>query len=714
MAFANRIGLSFTPEVVKASLVLALISTAVLVGLFAFVARRTRRAGYEQWAIGWLFYAAFLATQIASGFVAQDYWLATIPTTCVALATWFMVCGNLVVMDRPVSRLTIAAVSAFLAGINYCVLLLAELFLFSSLAFWTLGLAAVQTGYLSYRGRRLNASRLLVSGGLVLWGAHVVAFPSVEHTPMLLALAVTVSAAATLAIASGVIVAHEVESAEQKYRSVLDGTTDAVFIVDLWTLKVLDTNQTGARLARRDSADLIGGNFLDLCPDLRREGSNVLDQRKMFAAVFKPYNEFHFIRADGSMILCEGDTSLANWHNRAVVQVRVREIEPDKNISHLVRRAEKMSTLGQLIAGVAHELNNPLAVVVGYAQILSKHPIPDQVVTNNLQHIVHESERAAKIVRDLLLFARPCEPQLTVVELNKLVGNVCDVRHRDFDHYGVELHQRLDPNLRRTKADPIQLEQVLNNLITNALHAMAGSSSQRALTIKTKEDGHFIRISLTDTGCGIAPEVMQKMFDPFFTTKPVGKGTGLGLSISRSILEEHHGRLWAETDVGKGSTFHLELPIVECQEPADAPASSDATEPADTAPCGQRLLIVDDEQGIREVLQAILETRGYIITSAGNGIEALDCLKRDRFDLVISDMCMPEMDGERLYEALHERHPTLAKRMLFVTGDTVSARSRTFLERTGSRWLSKPFNIRDVEEAVTRCLQEAGHGAQLN
>jgi PAS domain S-box-containing protein len=707
MAFAETIGLTFTPEVVKASLVLALIGVAVLVALFAYVGRRSQQVEYSLWASGWMLYATFLASQIASGFGSQDWFIVAMPAACVALAGWFMFCGNLKVMDRGVRRGVVALAAGFIVGIVLILFKYGEAFWCVMAAFGMLGVSTAQTGYLQFRGQRRSTSSILIGGGLGLWALHALAFPVVDESAALFALTEAAAAAVTLVIALGVIMAHELESAEQKYRSVLDGTTDAMFMVDLWTLKILDVNQTGARLARREAADLLGSSFLELCPDMRREGTTVLDQRKMFAAVFKPFNEFHFARADGSMVLCEGDTSLARWRSRAVVQVRVREVEPNKNVSHLVRRAEKMSTLGQLIAGVAHELNNPLAVVVGYAQLLSKRSIADEELASNLQHIVHESERAAKIVRDLLLFARPCDPQLTVVELNKLVCNVCDVRHRDFDGSGVELHQHLSPKLSRTKADPIQLEQVLNNLITNALHAMSGRKNTKALTIATQELGHFIRISITDTGCGIAPEVMEKMFDPFFTTKPPGKGTGLGLSISRSILEEHHGRLWAESQVGKGSTFHLELPVVACEAPAPAAVAPSA--PATSASHSQRLLVVDDEPGLREVLGAVLESHGYVVTCAGNGLEALEHVKQNHFDLIISDMCMPEMDGERLYEALHERHPSLARRMLFVTGDTVSARSRTFLERTGRRWLTKPFNIRDVEEMVATCLgQTAG------
>ncbi len=712
MASVVTIGLFFAPELAQASLVLALISACVVAGLFGYAGRRSQRVADERWALGWLFYAVFLATQIAAGFLADNSLLELMPPMCVALSAWLLYCGNSAWQERALGRRRIAIG----AGVIVVTFLAAQI---EGLARWlewpafaALAGAAAHAGWLRCRETEPRASRMLWAGGWFTWAAMAAALPVAERFVTGLPLVFIGSAVCAVAIVLGVIIEQQVELLEQKYRSVLDGTSDAVFIVDLWRLKVIDANQAAARLTRYDPADLVGCNFLDLCPDLRQEGSNQLDKRQMFSAVFKPFNEFHMARGDGTMVVCEGDTSLARWHERPVVQVRVREVAPEKNIGRLVRRAEKMSSLGQLIAGVAHELNNPLAVVLAYAQLLTKHPIADELVREHVQRIVHETERAAKIVRDLLLFARPCEPQLTVVDLNQVVSNVCDVRQRDFETYRTELRQHLQPGLPRTKADPIQLEQVLNNLITNAFHAMASQPGKRILTVSTAADNHFIRISIRDTGCGIAPEVMNKMFDPFFTTKPVGKGTGLGLSISRSILEEHRGKLWAESEPGQGATFHLELPIVPCEEPAPsaAPPPEVCAAPARESGQGFRLLVVDDEPGIREVLEMILAGRGYQVTCVTNGLEAIDRLKHEHFDLIISDMCMPEMDGERLYETVREKNPKLAERILFVTGDVVSARSRAFLERTGSRWLSKPFNVRDVEEVVAGSLRHAAIG----
>lgn len=706
MAIFDRISSAFSPDLVKACLVLALISVSVVISLFAYVGQRTERPSYLYWTIGWLFYAVFLSAMIASDFMRQDWQLAAVGPACAALSALFILAGNLEVLEHSLGRLRIVGVAVGIIALNYFAHREGVAYWFVCPAFWALAGAAVQAGVLFYRTRKATSGAKLVVIGYMVWAALVVAIPLIERIPVFFGLSGFISSGCLMAVALGVILDHQLTNSEQKYRSLMDGSSDALFMVDLWSLKVLDVNLAASRLARRPGADLEGANFPEMCPELRKAGKNLLDHRQMFANVFKPFNEFHLVRSDGSLVLCEGETTLAQWHDRPVVQVRLHSLDPAKNMGPLVRRAEKMSSLGQLIAGVAHELNNPLAVVVGYSQLLAKQPNESEFLRTNVGHILHEAERAAKIVRDLLSFARPCEPKFAVVEVAELVGAVLSVRQRDLDGHAIELVRDFAPNLSQTKADAIQIEQVLNNLITNAVHAMTGRPGARVLTVKTEEQGLFIRVSVTDTGCGIAPETMAKMFEPFFTTKAPGKGTGLGLSISQNILEEHHGRLWAVSEVGRGSTFHLELPVVPCEAKVVAPAVNDTVTLNLGANHHRHLLVVDDEPGIRDVLEAVLDGCGYQVTVAGNGLEALAEIRRQEFDVIITDMCMPELDGEKLYDTIQAKHPKLADRMIFLTGDTVSTKSRSFLERTGCRWLSRPFNIREVEQAVEVFIQE--------
>jgi PAS domain S-box-containing protein len=702
------LGLAFSRDLVHGSTVLALISTAVVAGLFAYMGRRAQHRVFDLWALGWMLFSVYLAGRLAEGFLAGDWATEALPALFVGASALLMWCGDLEMLDRPVSRNRIALFAAGLMGAGVGAEYMGWGMWSENVAFLLLSLGVATAGVLYFRAGKPSESTWVATGGFLFWAVATAGSASFGNLHGWATLSMSVSAMCLIAIALGVIIEQEVKYTEQKYRSVLDGNTDSIFMVDLWTLKILDVNQAAARFVRAEPQQLVGASFLELCPDLRNEGENVLDHRKMFAAVFKPFSEFHLARSDGAMVLCEGDTSLVQWHSRPVMQVRVREAKSDLQMSQLVRRAEKMSSLGQLIAGVAHELNNPLAVVVAYAQMLGKKTVGDPELRENMQRILHESERAAKIVRDLLTFALPCEPQLTTVDLNQLVCNVLDIRERDFTNNKIELRTHFRPGLSRTKADPIQIEQVLNNLVTNALHAMAGAQGKRILRVITEETNFFVRITVSDTGCGIAPEIVSKIFDPFFTTKPPGKGTGLGLSISHSILQEHHGKIWVESELGKGTSFHLEIPVVACeQEAAKAEPLPAGSGVGDVEENRRRLLVVDDEAGIREVLELILTGQGYEVVTAGNGAEAMERIHAEKFDLIISDMHMPEMDGEKLFELIREKDEAMTERVVFVTGDTVSAKSRSFLERTGVRWLGKPFNIKDVEDTVGDLLKSS-------
>jgi two-component system NtrC family sensor kinase len=341
---------------------------------------------------------------------------------------------------------------------------------------------------------------------------------------------------------------------------------------------------------------------------------------------------------------------------------------------------------------------------MGYAQLLIKRTDVDQKIRSELGKVLHEAERAAKIVRNLLAFVRPAEPQLAAVDINRVVVSVLESRHNELVAGNVRLEKKLAKQLPRTKADPNQIEQVITNLVVNAIQAMAGQAKPALLTVTTEENGFFIRIMVADTGPGISSEISGQIFDPFFTTKPPGKGTGLGLTISNGIIEEHQGKIWCESEPAKGAKFIVELPILPCDDLPDDSRKTAEPEP-DPRTTKRRLLIVDDEPGILSVLVEVLGGRGYNVETACNGNEAMSRLVDTHYDLIISDLCMPEMDGRRFYEAVRERDPLLAQRIIFVTGDTVSNNSRAFLEGTGSRWLSKPFSIREVEELVGKTLR---------
>ena len=396
-------------------------------------------------------------------------------------------------------------------------------------------------------------------------------------------------------------------------------------------------------------------------------------------------------------------------NHRSVLQITLHEVTERKKLEQQLRQSEKLSALGQLVAGVAHELNNPLAVVMGYAQILVAQGFPPARVRGDLPKILHESERAAKIVRNLLTFARPRDPQLAPVDLNRIVSNIADTQEAEMESGAIQFHARLAPGLPRTMADAHQIEQVLANLVANAVQALGQHSGRRVLEVATEQRGEVLRLSVADSGPGIPAEVVPKIFDPFFTTKSPGKGTGLGLSICHSIIQEHHGRIWVETEEGKGAKFIIEIPLIRCDgvtrpEERSGLPSSGGSPVSETRK--HRVLVVDDEPGIVDVLRAVIEESGCSVEAAYNGAEALGLIRGTQYDLIISDLCMPDLGGEALYREVRQLSPVLARRIIFITGDTVTGGSREFLESTGNRWFGKPFNLGEIEQVVRVFLSE--------
>jgi CheY-like chemotaxis protein len=223
------------------------------------------------------------------------------------------------------------------------------------------------------------------------------------------------------------------------------------------------------------------------------------------------------------------------------------------------------------------------------------------------------------------------------------------------------------------------------------------------LRIATKAQRGQIVASFADTGPGMNAETLRRIFDPFFTTKDAGDGTGLGLTISYGIVEDHGGRIWAESKEGRGTTFFIELPMLSGAPSAPAPRA-----PIEMAPTqgqtGRRVLVVDDEESIKELLTNVLQMDNHEVVLANNGREALDLVGRQPFDLIISDIKMPVMGGAELYQRLHDEGNPLASRLIFVTGDTVAAETRSFLQGVQNPVLSKPFRLRDVRETVAAVL----------
>lgn len=728
----------FPAEWVRVALVLALFSVLVVIGLFLYLNQFTKKEYFGRWTLAWIFYAAYLGASIGLEETPDNAFLVMVRRSCIGISALYMFFGSLEFAQRgrPVRELYLgigmlliwAAVAAFVVR---------DWLWITVPVFVLLAAASVYTGSLYVRFRlRYRGANLLVAG-FSLWGLHLLAFPFLGLNASAAAGGYLTSAVLAFFIAMGMMVQvleearekneslvndyqkglaqrhaleEQVSLSEEKYRALFEGSSDATFLVDLETLRIVEANLAAQQMLGLQSGPLEERDFGEICPALQTSGKNLMEDKKRFDVVFQPGTEVKLFRSDGTPLVCEGESRLIQANRRPVMQVHVHEVTERKKIEQQLRKYEKLSALGQLIAGVAHELNNPLAVIMGYSQLLTKRADVPEKTKTELQKILHESERAAKIVRNLLTFSRPREPEMTTVQLNQVVAGVVDACTPEIKSNAVDIQLRLSEQLPRTKADPNQLEQVITNLITNAIHAQQKQTSARRIEISTREYGAYIRITVADNGPGIPGELLTKIFEPFFTTKSPGQGTGLGLAISRAIIEEHHGKLWAQSEPGKGARFFVELPIIPCAE--DRPATDGSAHFTGVTPdeealenARHRILIVDDEPGIVEVLKEALGFSGYTIDTAYNGAVALQKITQETYDLVLSDLRMPDMDGEKLYHTVRRLKPDLAGRIIFLTGDTVSSNARTFLEWTGNRWFSKPFNMAELEEVIHNYLR---------
>lgn len=378
--------------------------------------------------------------------------------------------------------------------------------------------------------------------------------------------------------------------------------------------------------------------------------------------------------------------------------VFVRDVTDLKRLEAQVAQNEKLSAIGELVSGVAHELNNPLTAVFGFAQLLLSEELPDEQ-KEEVRHIFTHAQRCKRIIDGLLKFARRHQAERVRANLNEVVQSTVDLLGYQMRLGNVRVDPELDPTLPDSMMDSFQLQQVLINLLTNAQHAIGEAKRAGVVKLRSRKVGERLRLEVEDNGCGMPEHVLRRIFDPFFTTKGVGKGTGLGLSLSYGIVREHGGTLAASSRPGEGTLFTLELPIV-AQPAGSASLVKEATKQLPIA--RSRILVVDDEPIILELMQSFLASDGHEVVTAGNVEAALAEVERGDFDLVFSDWRMPGQGGAELYEQLVERRADYRGRVVFLTGDSLSNEVIRTAQQAGNQVLNKPFTLDSIRGAIAR------------
>jgi len=387
------------------------------------------------------------------------------------------------------------------------------------------------------------------------------------------------------------------------------------------------------------------------------------------------------------------------------VSERKKLDDETRDIYHQLLQAEKMAALGQTVSGVAHELNNPLATILTWAERLSQKTTLEPAVRRGLEIILSESERAARIVRNLLTFARKRQTTRAMVDINQVVRETLALRAYEQRVTNIIVIDALAAGLPNVFADSHQVQQVLLNLTINAEQAMLSANGRGVLVVRTWHDAEreCVILEINDDGPGIAEDVQAKIFDPFFTTKEVGKGTGLGLTVAYAIVNEHGGRIRLESRPSAGASFFVELPVSGARLPP-TPQPRQRQMAAPVVQTHASILVVDDEAALAAAVCAALQDAGFSVDQASDGEQALMRVQSRLFDLVICDLKMPRVDGKTFYGMLVAAKPAMAERVVFVTGDVAGTDAEKFLEESGCRWLAKPFRLADLVRVAREAL----------
>ena len=490
-----------------------------------------------------------------------------------------------------------------------------------------------------------------------------------------------------------------------RYHNLIEHSADGIAIVQDGVIKL--ANSAGVRMFGYNKEELLGMPFTQLvtpeCQNLVLESYRTrLDGKKV------PHlYEIKFITKDGQVRDAEINAALTEYEGRPADEIIVQDItkrkqaeERERQLHQELNIARRMASIGELAAGVAHEISNPLTGIIGFSQLLISRDIPadakqELIVINN------EARRLAKIVSNLLAFTNQSKPRWEYVDINQIISRVLELHAYEMTVHNIEVTTRLAPDLPRTMADAGQLQQVFLNLISNAEKEMMKAHNGGKLSVSTERISDSIRCSFTDDGPGISKENLERIFEPFFTTRSKGTGTGLGLSICHSIITQHKGSIHAESEPGKGTTFVVELPIVANTRNAE---ESESIEEEPWQHQGAKILVVDDEPSILDFLKRLLTEEGYQVETVNRANMALERLGSKKYDLILLDIKMPGMSGIKLYHYVQEMDPALAQRIIFITGDVMEKTTQDFFAQTKMSYITKPFTIEQLKREINQML----------
>ena len=497
---------------------------------------------------------------------------------------------------------------------------------------------------------------------------------------------------------------------EKRYSDLVENAHDIIFTINTEG-KITSMNKMGEELTGYNRTETKGIPLVKLLsPDYAEMVGKLIES---VDSALSHTQTLELLAKDGARIMVEASTRAVLQEGRLVeIQVIARDISERVHLEMQLRQAQKMESVGQLAAGVAHDFNNILTIIQGHASMISNRGKADADLAESVLEISTAADRAAKLTKQLLAFSRKQMWKPCALGIHELIHDLAKMLVRALGE-PIQLDIRTDPNLPKVLVDPGMMEQVLMNLAVNARDAMPEGGllvitasvvhigEGIPLAHEDSRSGQFIRIDVIDQGCGMDATVKGHLFEPFFTTKSVGKGSGLGLATAYGIVKQHQGWIEVQSEPGKGTSFHIYLPVTD--KPAES--SQHIKEERSDFRGTETILLVEDEAPVRELARKILVQCGYEVLTASNGGEALGVweLQRNKPALLFTDMVMPGgLNGRQLARRLQAKQPGL--KVLYASGYSLEFNKDASELQVGINFLPKPYHIQNLVKTVRNCL----------
>ena len=496
---------------------------------------------------------------------------------------------------------------------------------------------------------------------------------------------------------------------EAQKQAILDGITTSLIYLNE-DKEILWANNAAANSVSKIPEEIIGRTCHELCADLKSLCDNC-PAEKAFKTKTTEQTIIH--SPDGKIWDTKAEPVFDDKKNLTGVIKIAHDITEKSLLADQLKHAQKMESLGTLAGGVAHDFNNILSIIMNYAQIaLFQIPETHSEALKSIDHIKTASRRAKDMVDQILSFSRQTDVEKKPVKVQLIIENALDFIRTSLPST-VEIVQNIDTETSTIMGDSTQIQQIIMNLCANAHHAMGEEGGLLEVSLSRVEEnrnsdtalaelkpGLYLDLCVSDTGCGMNDVTVKRIFDPYFTTKEKGTGTGMGLAVVHGIVKNHGGTIRVYSKPGKGSTFHVYLPMIQAEAKPAAKALK-------SFPRGiERILFVDDEEEITVSGKKILELLGYEVTASINPVEALETYRADpdNFDLVITDMGMPMMTGEMLAKELMNIRPDLP--IILCTGYSEGLTEKRSRELGIKEFAMKPLEIRDLANTVRKVLDK--------